>query len=216
MAIEFYFGSGSPYAWRVWLALEHKALAYETRVLSFDAGDLNKPFFVALNPRHKVPVIVDRGFSLYESAAIVEYLEDAYPASGGHLFPLDIQERARARRLIREADEYLARAMEAMVDEILNKPRDAWSQQAIGKARDSYAAELGHFERELVGDFFAGAVGAVDFTIYPLIALAQRMEKRHAELAVTAAIGPRLAAWMDRIESLPYYAKTYPPHWRTA
>ena len=30
-----YVGSGSPYAWRVWLALEHKGLPYELRVLSF-------------------------------------------------------------------------------------------------------------------------------------------------------------------------------------
>ena len=27
MAITFYYGAGSPFAWRVWLALEHKALA---------------------------------------------------------------------------------------------------------------------------------------------------------------------------------------------
>ena len=29
--ITFYFGSGSPYAWKVWLALEHKKLPYEAR-----------------------------------------------------------------------------------------------------------------------------------------------------------------------------------------
>ncbi|TMJ48428.1 MAG: hypothetical protein E6G84_11845, partial [Alphaproteobacteria bacterium] len=34
------------------------------------------PEFAALNPRRKVPVIVDEGFALYESGAIVEYLED--------------------------------------------------------------------------------------------------------------------------------------------
>lgn len=35
MSITFYYGSGSPYAWRVWLALEHKRLPYELTVLSF-------------------------------------------------------------------------------------------------------------------------------------------------------------------------------------
>ena len=76
-----YYGSGSPYAWRVQLALEHKALPYERKVLSFSAGDTRKPEFLALNPRHRVPVLVDGDFVLYESNAIVEYLDEAYPAT---------------------------------------------------------------------------------------------------------------------------------------
>ena len=39
MTIMFYYGSGSPYAWKVHFALEHKALPYERKVLSFSAGD---------------------------------------------------------------------------------------------------------------------------------------------------------------------------------
>ena len=38
MPIVFFYGSGSPYAWKVWLALEHKRLSCELRVLSFQAG----------------------------------------------------------------------------------------------------------------------------------------------------------------------------------
>ena len=71
MALTFYYGAGSQYAWRVWLALEHKGVPYERKVLSFSDGDLRKPEFLALNPRGRVPVIVDGGASLYESAAIV-------------------------------------------------------------------------------------------------------------------------------------------------
>src|SRR5215216_2874463 len=79
MALTFYNASGSPYGWRVWLALEHKGLPYELKMLSFDKGDLKTPEFRALNPRGRVPVIVDDGFPLFESAAIVEYLEDKQP-----------------------------------------------------------------------------------------------------------------------------------------
>src|SRR4029079_9791036 len=43
MAIVLYYGSGSPFAWRVQLALEHKSLPYERKVLSFSAGDTRKP-----------------------------------------------------------------------------------------------------------------------------------------------------------------------------
>ena len=47
MTLTLYYGSGSPYAWRVNLALEHKALPYECKVLSFGQGDLKKPDFMA-------------------------------------------------------------------------------------------------------------------------------------------------------------------------
>jgi len=40
------------------------------KTLSFDAGDLKKPEFLKLNPRHRVPVIVDDGFALYPMAAL--------------------------------------------------------------------------------------------------------------------------------------------------
>ena len=95
MAIVFYCGSGSPYAWRVWLALEHKGLPYELHMLSFDRGDLQQPGFVAMNPRGKVPVIQDGDYGLYESAAIVEYLEDAYAGAGAPLFPNGYGDRGR-------------------------------------------------------------------------------------------------------------------------
>jgi len=100
MALTFYYGSGSPYAWRVWLALEHKAIAYQMKTVSFSGGDLTKPQYLALNPRHKVPTITDDDFSLYESAAIVEYLEEQY-STGSMLFPGSVRQRAVIRRLVR-------------------------------------------------------------------------------------------------------------------
>jgi len=42
MALTFYYGSGSPYAWRVWLALEHKAVSYELKSVSSLQADLAK------------------------------------------------------------------------------------------------------------------------------------------------------------------------------
>jgi glutathione S-transferase len=216
MAIEFYCGSGSPYAWRVWLGLEHKALPYTLKLLSFSAGDLKQPQFLALNPRGKVPVLVDGDFVLYESAAILDYLEDAYPDSGGRLLPDDVKARARARRLVREADGYLAPAMEHLVDDILFTAPEDWNVEAIAKARDAFIAELARFETELGGDFFAGDVGSVDFTLYPIIALALRAERKKPDLNLSANVPMKLAAWMRRVEALPYFTQTYPPHWKMA
>ena len=57
--LTLYYGSGSPYAWRVNLALEHKALPYERLVLSFGQGDNKKPGYMQFNPRGKVPVRIE-------------------------------------------------------------------------------------------------------------------------------------------------------------
>ncbi|MBL8472378.1 MAG: glutathione S-transferase family protein [Rhodocyclaceae bacterium] len=213
MAITLYYGSGSPYSWRVWLALEHKSVPYELKTLSFSAEEHLKPDFLAINPRHKVPALVDDGFAIYESAAIVDYLEDAYPVHP--LLPAGLRPRATARRMIREADNYLAVALEKLVDNILFTPKEKWDAAAIATAREGFAVELGRFENLLQGDWYAGAVGAVDYTVYPLIALARRMELRCPELNWKPALGARLTAWMERFEALPVCVKTWPPHWKS-
>jgi glutathione S-transferase len=91
--IAFYYGSGSPYAWRVWLALEQKRIPYELKLQSFSSGDLKTPEYLAINPRGRVPAIRDDGFALFESVAIMEYLDEAYD-SGVPLYPGDAKRRA--------------------------------------------------------------------------------------------------------------------------
>lgn len=214
MAITFYYGSGSPYAWRVWLALEHKALPYEQKRLSFSDGDHLKPEFVALNPRHKVPVIEDDGFVLYESVAILEYLDERYSGKGGALYPGDARQRARIRRLVQETDQYLAKAMDPLLREVLFKPREEQNEERIAKGRAEVAEEANRFETEVHGDFLAGPGSAADFALYPMLALALRVDLKRPEVNVTGLIGPRLSQWMKRVEALPYFEKTIPPHWK--
>src|SRR6187455_1025765 len=108
MALTFYHGQGSPYSWRVWLALEHLKVPYELKVLSFQAKDQLKPEFVALNPRHQVPTISDDGFNLWESIPILEYLDERYGVEGpARLYPGTEVERARTRRIVKEIEGYL-------------------------------------------------------------------------------------------------------------
>ena len=45
--LDFYYGSGSPYAWRVWLALEHKQVPHALKLMAFSAGDLKTPEYLA-------------------------------------------------------------------------------------------------------------------------------------------------------------------------
>jgi glutathione S-transferase len=212
MALRFYHGSGSPYSWRVWLALEHKGIPYEQKVLSFDAGDLRKPEYAAINPRQKVPAIVGDGLALYESAAILEYLDERYDEPP-LLFPGDIGRRALIRRMVREADQYAANALEELVGAVLFTPRAQWQPEPIAQGREHFVRELERWETMIVGDTLAGELSAADFTLYPLIALVLRIEKKKPDLELRARIGPKIAAWMRRIEALPYFARTWPSHW---
>ena len=140
--LTLYYGSGSPYAWRVNLALEHKALPYERRVLSFGQGDLKKPEFVALNPRGKVPVLTDGDFALYESSAIMEYLDEAYPGRGQPLFPGDAKRRAVQRRVILEMNDYFEKAAEALWVQAFEKKPDERDMAALATGREAGRSEL--------------------------------------------------------------------------
>lgn len=214
--LTFYYGSGSPFAWRVWLALEHKQIPYELRTMSFSSGELKSPEYLRINPRGRVPAIADGGFALYESAAIVEYLDEAHVGNCPMLFPGDSTRRALVRRIIAENDNYLAQANERLVERILFTKKENWDEAAIGEARGAFNAELGRFEAVLTADWLAGELSAADHAVYPIIALALRMQKRKPELGIDAMLGPRVKSWMSRVESLPYFEKTYPPHWKQA
>jgi glutathione S-transferase len=201
VGVDFYYASGSPYAWRVWLALEHKGVAYKRKTLSFDAGDLKTPKYAALNPRRKVPVLVDDDFALYESAAVVEYIQDRWP-EGPALFARDMRERAIQRRMVCEIDQYLAKAGQrfasAAADEDMKDVRE----------------ELAIWEGAATGDYFTGELSAVDLSVYPFMALFLRIAGRRTDFVKSDFIGPRLAAWIDRMQALPIVQRTWPPHWK--
>jgi len=213
MAITFYYGSGSPYAWKVWLALEHKGLAYEAKRLMFDPDQTKTPEFLKINPRGRVPAIVDDGFSLYESNAIAEYLEDRYPEKP--LLPKDARARALARRTMAEADAYLGPIGGELLDLTLYAKPEERDAKKIADAKAKVVEELKRWEGNLTGDYFAGALGLADYATYPWARMLVRAEERGAGFGFKREeLPPKLAAWLKRVEALPYYDKTVPPHWR--
>jgi glutathione S-transferase len=197
------------------LALEHKAIPYELKVLSFDNGDTKKPDFVAINPRGQVPTIVDDGFALWESFAILEYLDERF-VSGRKLYPGGSQERARIRRLAQEALSYLGpEAIDFITEELFWKQGGAPDMERVAKAREKVGRELEYFAGELRGDFLAGnAPTAADFVLYPYLGYVKRITFRKPETKLTELIPAKLNAWGQRIEALPYFDKTVPAHWK--
>jgi glutathione S-transferase len=213
MALTFYFGSGSPYAWKVWLALEHKGIPFEAKRLSFDNNDTKTPEFLAINPRGRVPAILDDGFALWESAAIVEYIEERYPDKP--LLPKDVKARATVRRMINEADNYLQAASSEIMEQAVYLTPAERTPERTAQAKKQMMEELQRLEKCFKGDYLFGDLGLADFAAYPYVRIAQRAEERSPGLGTARADMPKtISAWMGRIEALPYYARTTPPHWK--
>ena len=212
MNIKFSYGSGSPFAWNVWLVLEHKQLPYQFNLRSLQNGELKHPDFLAINPHGKVPALIDDDFTLWETSAIVEYLEDNYPEQP--LFPGNPKQRAIVRRLSAEAHSYLYPPLRRLMEQTLFSSDGSGDPVIIAEAMKDLSHELDYFENILVEDYFTGALSAADFAIYPLLALYRRIHQRLPQLDSGSLIGPKLTGFMQRIEQLPYFLKTYPPHWK--
>jgi glutathione S-transferase len=213
MPLTFYYGAGSPYTWRVWLALEHKRIPHERKVLSFAAGDLKKPEYLSINPRGRVPAIVDGDVTLYESAAILEYLEEAYSRHGSPLFLDTTWDRALVRRLVCEADNYFAPVAFKLFRNVALTAPDEWRAERIAAARAACLTELENWAPGIRGDYLCGALSAADYTLYPLVALMLRNERKKPDLGLRERLPHEIAGWMQRVESLPFFPQTWPAHW---
>ncbi len=219
MAIEFYWGSGSPFAWRAMLMLEVKGIPYESKLLEFSKREHKTRAYLRLNPRGKVPTLKDGDFVIYESLAIMAYLERKYPAPP--LFGKSAEEAGLIWRVISENDAYLASAGDKIIRPIFfGKGLDQVDEieQAAGAVRDELRAMETTLQRS---DWLAGAaLSAADLAAFPFVQLLLRAASKEAAqplklgLLPFAERFPAIAGWCARIEALPNYQRTYPPHWR--
>ena len=90
----------SPYAMWAYVALKEKRLPYALKTVDLAAKQHHEAGYERLTLTGKVPALVHGEFALAESSAIIEYLEDVFPAPAHlPLYPADAQQRARARQI---------------------------------------------------------------------------------------------------------------------
>jgi glutathione S-transferase len=219
MAITLYWGSGSPYSWRVQLALEHKGLAYESKLLHFDQQEHQSPHMLKLNPRGRVPVLKDGDYVVFESVAILYYLEVRYPERP--IFGASPEEGGVIMRVICEFQAYTEPSLSKIVQAVF-ADRVAADIEPLADAMHIVGREARTIEGRLSKeDWIVGAsVSATDMVIFPWIQLLRRALNREAARELGARFlpmeknYPALARWIQRVEALPRYERTYPPHWR--
>src|SRR5580698_9780172 len=91
----------SPYVLSCFVGLTEKKLPFEVQTLALHEGAQRSAAYVQTSFTARVPSLVDGDFSLSESSAIIEYLDDKWPPPGhAPLLPRDPQRRARARQIM--------------------------------------------------------------------------------------------------------------------
>ncbi|HEU5282222.1 MAG TPA: maleylacetoacetate isomerase [Burkholderiales bacterium] len=95
MKLYTYFRSSAAYRVRIALAL--KGLSYDAARVHLMKGEQYGAEYSAINPQNLVPVLEDEGQRLYQSLAILQYIDETWPQPP--LQPADRFGRARVRSL---------------------------------------------------------------------------------------------------------------------
>lgn len=95
--MKLYYAPPSIYGRKVLAVLEEKGLDYQIERLSFSNQDHKKPEYLKINPNGEIPALADEDTVVYESTAIIEYLNDEYPEPP--LMPEDSAARAKVRMI---------------------------------------------------------------------------------------------------------------------
>jgi glutathione S-transferase len=192
---------GSPFGRAVLAALEEKGASYRLSPLA--PGTFQSPEHLARHPFGRVPVLEHNGFSLYETQAILRYLDRIKPSPA--LTPADPKRAARMDQVMNINDWYLFPGVGNVIvfqrvvgPRVMGlKPDEAAIEAAMPRARVVFA-ELAR----LLGEqpYFAGeTVSLADFLLAPAIGFFTQTP----EWSVLGAARQNLVAWLARMEDRP-------------
>jgi maleylpyruvate isomerase len=201
-----YFRSSA--AFRVRIALNFKGLAYESVSKKLRDGEHRAADYRAVNPQALVPALEDGGTVIAQSLAIIEYLEEKYPAPP--LLPRGAADRAmvRAMALAIACDVHplnnlrVLRFLESPMGVDKKTIETRWYPHWIAEAFGGLEAQA----RQASGDgrhLFGTAVTMADAFIVP-----QMYNARRFQCDLTPY--PTLTAICAHLESLPAFARAVP------
>lgn len=202
---------GSPastYVRTVRLLLEEKGLTYDLRDVSFVTGENKTEAFGLLHPYNKMPVLEDGDFKLYETIAIVNYIERAYP-QGNSFRPTDVKAQANMERLINAYSSYMFGPMigkvvwERVVEPLKNNQPD---ESIVNDALPIVTRAMRMLNEELGENtyFIENKASLFDFFLAPSYAylmMVDELKKLHEEL-------PNLKRWYDAISATDSFKAT--------
>lgn len=197
--LKFYYNPVSVNARRVWVALLEKQIPFEPILVNLD-GDQFDSDFTAVNPLQRVPVVVENGFRVIESLAILDYLEAKY--CDRPLLPTQPEEIATVRMVemvalneLQPATLPLTRPLVGL--EVDNRKLESAKARVVAVLQ-FYENLLGHHsyfvaEQLTLADIVAG-------TLVPSLPM----------LGFPLDIYPRLKGWSERLAMRESWQQTTP------
>ena len=187
------------------MILAHKDVPYTFHDLETVMG---KPEHLALHPFDRVPVLRHGDFTVYETSAIVAYVDEAF--SGPRLTPQDVRARARMSQWISAVNSYYYYYMIYHVTHeriVFPELGIASDEKVVEHALPKIEVGLGVIERELAHgkDYLLGAdLSIADFYLLPstfAFSMTEEGKKMYPRF-------PAFCGWRERMENLPII-KTY-------
>ncbi|HZR79808.1 MAG TPA: glutathione S-transferase family protein [Candidatus Binatia bacterium] len=187
-----------PFGQKTRIVLAEKQLDYDMILVDLRKNEQHAPDFLALNPFHKVPVLVDEEDGegrtvVYDSTVINEYLEDEYPEP-----PLLPQGDSAGRARIRLLEDYADNAFTLSAGTYLIEHAKAAAERdpdRLRRAKDEVDKAFALLERELAGgkEYLGGDFSLADAAFAPRLIL---LVSRNVPLPDGARL---LRAYVDRL-----------------
>ena len=219
MAYELYWGAGSPYSWRSLLGLEIKRLDYNSNILEFSKREHQTDEMLAMNPRGLLPIFKDGDVVVYESIAILTYLDKKHPEKP--LFGTTAEETAHIWKRIFEIENHLRVHLEGIIQPVFFDDVSD-SIDSIERSASYIEAEFKTIDARLENSYYMAGneISAADIILFPFIQALMRAMVLEAAEPLELSFKqinqnyPNIARWLIRIESIPGYDNTYPPNWK--
>jgi glutathione S-transferase/GST-like protein len=190
MAITLYTAA-TPNGWKISIALEEMGLPYEVRVIDFATKEQKADWYVKLNPNGRIPTLVDDGFAIFESGAILIYLAE----KTGRFLPKDVQGRSRVLQWLMFQMSGIGPMM-GQANVFLR-----YFPEKIQPAIDRYQREVTRLfevmDRQLAtNEYIAGAYSIADMALWPWVS-------GHEWSGVSVAEFPQLQRWLALVGARP-------------
>jgi len=199
--LRLYYHSFSTFSQRIRIALLEKQIEAELVEVDLVARAQFSPEYLSKNPYARVPTIEENGLVLYESTAILEYLEATRPSPP--LLPADFRLRAVVAMHLKLCDLELAEPARAILLPKRFLPKERWRMDRMEEAKIRIQKHLTILETQLenreylVDDRF----GLAEVCYAPFLQFVPTLE---------VVPGPATASWAARILERPSIKQTRP------
>lgn len=174
--------------------------------LDLGAGEQRKAEYLMVNPVGKVPAIVDDGFQLFESNAIIKYLADKHDSD---LYPRDLQARAVVDQWMDFISLHISLAFSKIFFNRLLAPmrKIPVDENSLAEGLKMLAVHLPIVEEQLTR--FAFVVGPnMTLADINLLAILDPAEVVGVDLSVY----PHLTKWRHHLQKSDFYQACYPSY----